>query len=234
MAVTERNGEKIFNGVPTDIWPNALLGKNEQVPETARTALDAVASTGAHVLAFERGMDLKRQPHLAPDVCKAAVPVLERAGATTMRILEQLNHQRNTALAAVDERLKEKSPLLGPEIRQHIRSAKSPFSEALAAINEGDEVTAQAIFAAPARVSGLTSEQVAQLRLTASLTFAGEPHALAEEAEKAILRVERARDWLVDFTRTKKLAWNHSSEAARTLADLIAKDNGDKEGRPQA
>lgn len=232
-AISERAGEKIYHGVPTDIFPNALILNNKEVLETARTALEAVSNTGAHVLAFEKGMDLRRQPHLAPDVFKAAVPVLERAGAQTGAVLEQLNHQRNTALAAVESALKEKSPLLGPEIRQHVKSSKNPFGEALAAINEGDDTIAQAIFAAPARVSGLTSEQLAQLRLTASLKFAAEPHAIAEEAAKAILRVERARDWLVEFTRTKKLAWNSSSEAAKTLADLIAKDNGDKEGRPQ-
>lgn len=233
MAVTERNGETLYgSAVPTDLYPNALTGDSAPI-HAARVGLEAVAATVGHISEFETKMDLKRNPHLSADVFKAAVPVLEKAGVTVLRTLEQLNSQRNTTIAAIESALKEKHPLLGPEIRAHIKTAKSPFSEAGNAIREGDQITAAAIFAAPARVSGLTNDQLGQLREMAALQFAGETQKLLDETNKAILRVERANEFITDFTRKKKLAWNHSSEATKKLSELMAKDNSGDQGRPQ-
>lgn len=224
MAVTERNGETLYGkAVPMDLYPAALTGESEPI-HLARVGLEATARTVGHVAEFEEKMDLRRNIHLAADVFKAAVPTLEKTGGDVFRVLDSLNTMRNTQLAALDSALREKQQHLGGEIRSIIRTAKNPFAEAGAAIRDGDLEVAAAVLAASPRVSGLTAEQHAQLRLQAQIQFAPDTRKLLDDTERAIMRVERARDFLTDYTRKKKIEWQPSSAAVAKLADLMAKD----------
>mgnify|MGYP001289380908 CR=1 FL=1 len=222
MAVTERNGETLYLGTPTDLWPNALQGDAEST-HAARVGLEAVASTVAHVSEFEKKMDLKRNPHLSADVFAAAMPALEKSGATVLRTLDALNNMRNVQLAAIENTLREKTPLQGPEIRNHIKTSDKPYAEAGAAIRDGDLAVAAAIFAAPARVSGLTNEEVRQLKEMAAIQFTGDTHKLLEETTWAIKRVERANEFITDYVRKKKIEWQPNAAAALKLKELMTK-----------
>lgn len=222
LGITQREGTTIYSGVPTDLWPDALLGDSHPV-HAAKVGLEAVSATVSTLMKAEKDMRVDDVPSAGPELMRVGFPLLEKAAVTIGQTLDNLANARKTAEAAVESALRVKEPALGTEIRAHLKSMKSPYGELLNAIQAGDLEPVAAALHGPAMLSGITKEQQSDLRALAAQTFAPEPWKTIQDTDKAADRLTRANVFLVDYTRKSKARWMPSSQAANALAELMAR-----------
>ncbi|PPD29008.1 MAG: hypothetical protein CTY20_07830 [Hyphomicrobium sp.] len=234
MAIT-RDGVTIQEGIPTDLHPEGLLGDSEPV-HAGKHALDAVYTTVGTILKTERDMGLAERPNpiLQAEIARLGMPHLEKTAATVGTTIDSVERTKQLAEAAISSALKAKDAAIAAEVRTYLRSKeKGVVTELLTAARNGDVELVAAALSAPHYLSGLTAEQASELRNIAALTFAPGHSAMLDDCNRVLERLNRAQEYLVDWSRKAKSRWLDSSAATKALQELTVAKARQPSGRTQ-
>lgn len=204
-------------GIPADLHPFALdpLGKGKAI-DAATEALHAVhVGMGAVIRADKQ---IGNKDKLFPHAVETSQNVLRHAGTSLKTIdahIAGLEKKLNDALVPPAKEQK-----YSDLIARKLLAEKNPLTVAIAAANRGDLSLARALLDMPNYVSGVTEENLAQLRqITLGLAVPTE-FAEYEAAVKAKARVQRGIDFTVDLMRGYARRYGADADPVNNLKNV--------------